>query len=95
MAISVDDVSHVARLARLALSGEEIRLFQEQLGRILKHMEELNSLKTDDVPPTAHILGLTNVLRDDEPRVFENRNDLLEIAPQVEGPYFKVPKVIE
>lgn len=94
MAITEGDVIKVARLARLKITEEEVRLFQDQLGRILRHMEELDSLNIDDVPPTAHVLGLTNVLRQDEPRSFENKKDLLAIAPELEGPYFKVPKVI-
>jgi len=89
------EAARVARLARLKLSGEEIRLYARQLGRVLGHMEELKRLDTDAVAPTAHLLGLTNVLREDEERPFDRPQDLLDVAPESEGPYFKVPKVIE
>jgi aspartyl-tRNA(Asn)/glutamyl-tRNA(Gln) amidotransferase subunit C len=95
MSIEEKEVRHVAGLARLKLADEEVGLYQDQLGRILDHVNELKELDTKDVAPTAHALGLTNVLREDEPRDFEARKDLLALAPESEGPYFKVPKVIE
>jgi aspartyl-tRNA(Asn)/glutamyl-tRNA(Gln) amidotransferase subunit C len=95
MAIEEKDVKHVAHLARLKLAEDELHLYQDQLGRILDHMDELVKLDTADVTPTAHALGLTNVLRKDEPKAFEDRKSLLALAPESEGPYFKVPKVIE
>ena len=95
MGIEEKEVSHIAQLARLKLSKEEIRLFQDQLGRILKHIEDLKKLDTEKVSPTSHVLGLTNILREDEPRPFKDQKRILENAPESEGPYFKVPKVIE
>lgn len=95
MAIDESEVRRVARLARLKLTGEEAATFGEQLSRVLDHMRELESLDTERVPPTAHVLGLSNVLREDEPSPFEGCEKLLENAPVLEGPYFKVPKVIE
>ncbi len=94
MAITEDDVKRVARLARLKLSPEEIKLYVGQLGRILQHMEELAKLDTRKVAPTAHVLGLTNVLREDEVHGCEDPESLLKNAPAAEGPYYKVPKVI-
>ncbi len=95
MAIDESEVRRVARLARLKLTGEEAAMFGEQLSRVLDHMRELESLDTERVPPTAHVLGLSNVLREDEPIPFEGRENLLENSPAVQGPYVKVPKVIE
>ncbi len=95
MAIDESEVRRVARLARLKLTGEEAATFGAQLGRILDHMRELEGLDTEQVPPTAHVLGLSNVLREDEPIPFEGREKLLENSPAVQGPHVKVPKVIE
>lgn len=88
-------VRQVARLARLELSNEEVARFQDQLGKILDTMVELKQIDTSLVPPTSHVLGLTDVLRPDEARPFAHREALLAAAPQREGPYFKVSKVIE
>ena len=95
MEISERDVRHIARLARLKLSEEEVRRYQDQLARILEHMGELGKIDTSATPPTAHVLGLTNVLREDEARLWPDRKALLDNAPSSEGPYYKVPKVIE
>lgn len=95
MAIDESEVRRVARLARLKLSEAETATLGNQLGRILDHMRELGNLDTERVPPTAHVLGLTNVFREDEPIPFEGREKLLENAPVLEGPHIKVPKVIE
>lgn len=93
----IDDkrVRQVARLARLALSDDEVRRFREQLGKILDAMDELKEIDTADVPATSHVLGLSDVLRPDEARPFAHREDLLALAPSREGSYFKVPKVLE
>ena len=95
MALSDQDVAHIARLARLALSDEEKKRFREQLGNILDHVSELKSLDTKGVPPTSHVLPLKNVWREDQVVTPENLEALLSNAPDREGPYFKVKKVIE
>lgn len=95
MSISAEEVAKVARLARLRLAPEEVGRYQDQLGRILDHMEELRKLDTSGVEPTAHVLGLSNVLREDEARAFPEPRALADAAPEREGPYVKVPKVIE
>ncbi|MBI2362205.1 MAG: Asp-tRNA(Asn)/Glu-tRNA(Gln) amidotransferase subunit GatC [Elusimicrobia bacterium] len=95
MPLSPDEVLKVARLARLKLSGAELARFEGQLGRVLEHMADLASLDTGAVPPTAHALGLTNVMRADEPVPFAAQEALLANGPEREGPYLKVPKVIE
>jgi len=95
MSVSDGDVRRIAKLARLRLSEEEVRLYGGQLTKILDAMAELNALDTSNVPPTASVLGAVNVMREDVPRTFEDREALLAGAPDREGPYFKVRKVIE
>ena len=94
MAITDQDVLHVAKLARLSLSPEEVRLYRDQLGRILGLMAELGELDFASVEPTSHVLELSNVLRPDNPKPFEAASEILENAPARKGDYFKVPKVL-
>ena len=95
MSISEEDVRKIAKLARLRLTDDEVKRYQGQLGKILDSMAELNALDTAKVEPTASVLGLSNVLRPDEPKPFKDVERLLSIAPDREGPYYKVRKVIE
>lgn len=95
MAISEEDVRKIAQLARLKLGEDEVRLYQGQFVKILDSMAELSSLDTKDVPPTTSLLGSSNVLREDEPAVFTAAEKLLANAPQREGNFFRVRKVIE
>lgn len=95
MSVSDADVRKIAKLARLRLSDEEIARYGGQLTKILDSMAELAALDTKDVPPTTSVLGTVNVLREDAPKPFEDREALLENAPDRDGPYFKVRKVIE
>ncbi len=95
MKISVDDVRHVALLARLELSPEEEGLLVRQLDTILGYIDKLNELDTEGVAPTSHVLELGAVFRED---VVENRPEteaLLRNAPERSGNFFKVPKIIE
>lgn len=93
--ISQDEVEHVARLARLALQPEETRRFTEQLNAILTYMEQLNAVDTTDVEPTAHVLDLTNVFRDDVGRQTLAIEEALANAPEVAQQYFVVPRIVE
>ncbi len=93
--ISEADVRRIARLARLRLSDEEVRLYQDQLGHIFEHMRELAGLDTSAVSPVTDVSGAAAAHRPDAPHPFEDRQALLSNAPSVEGPYFKVPKIIE
>jgi aspartyl-tRNA(Asn)/glutamyl-tRNA(Gln) amidotransferase subunit C len=97
MNLSRKDVEHVARLARLALTDEEKDRFTTQLGAILTYVEKLKTLNTDNVPPTSHVLPISNVWREDraEPNGLSTTEDLLANAPEREGCLFKVKKVIE
>lgn len=95
MPLSREDVLHVARLARIALSDEEVERFQAQLSDILDHFDVLRQIDTEGVPPTAHTLDLVNVERDDEVRPSMPAEDVLRNAPMREGDYFRVRAVLE
>ena len=92
--ITEAEVRHVARLARLSLSDEEVHLFTGQLAAVLEHAEDVEALDTAGVPPTAHPLHLTNVLRDDEPRPSLDRGEVLRSAPRAEEGRFRVPPIV-
>ena len=92
--ITREDVAHVARLARLSLSDDELDMFTGQLAAVLDHAQDVASLDTAGVPPTAHPLPLENVLRDDEPRPSLDRDEVLASAPAVEDDRFRVPPVL-
>ena len=92
--LSREDVAHVAQLARLALSEEELERFTGQLAQVLDHAADVAALDLSDVPPTAHPLPLANVLRPDEPRPQLLREVVLAEAPEVEDDRFKVPRII-
>ena len=92
--ITREDVAHVARLARLSLSDDELEMFTGQLAAVLDHAQDVASLDTAGVPPTAHPLPLENVLRDDEPRPSLDRDEVLASAPSVEDDRFRVPPVL-
>ena len=89
-----DDVLHVATLARLALTDEEVDLFTEQLAAVLEHAAGVSALDTTGVPPTAHPIPLENVLRDDEVRPGLDREEVLAEAPAAESGRFRVPPIL-
>jgi aspartyl-tRNA(Asn)/glutamyl-tRNA(Gln) amidotransferase subunit C len=89
--IDREQVLHVARLARLALTDEEVDRFGSQLNAILEAVSKVSELDLDDVPPTSHPLDLANVWADDEPRPSLPLEDALANAPDRDGPYFRVP----
>jgi aspartyl-tRNA(Asn)/glutamyl-tRNA(Gln) amidotransferase subunit C len=91
MAITRDDVLHVARLARLDLREDEIERLQGQLNAILDAVGKVSELDLSDVPPTSHPLELTNVLAPDEPRPSLPLEEALANAPEREGNFFRVP----
>jgi aspartyl-tRNA(Asn)/glutamyl-tRNA(Gln) amidotransferase subunit C len=92
--ISRADVAHVARLARLDLTDDELNRFTGQLAAVLEHAGDLAALDTAGVPPTAHPLELVNVLRDDVPRPCLDRDEVLAMAPAAEDGRFRVPKIL-
>jgi len=95
MAITREQVEHVARLARLSFTDDELARFTRQLSSILEYAEQVTALATEDVPPTSHAIPLTNVFRDDEVAPCLPQEKALGIGPEVEDGRFKVPRILE
>ncbi len=95
MALTRDEVLHIAHLARVALSDKDVATFQEQLSEILAHFETLQALATEGVEPTSHPLPLESVMREDEVRPSLPREDVLANAPLSEDGAFRVRAVLE
>ena len=93
--ISLREVEHVARLARLELSSAEKERMRSQLDVILGYIEKLNQVDTTGVPPTTHVLSLVNVMREDEVRPSYPVEAMLANAPDPEGELFRVPRILE
>ena len=92
--ISADDVAHVAALARLKLSDDELERFTHQLSAVLDHAADVEALDIDDIPRTAHPYPLRNVLRADEPEPALDRDEVLAQAPSTEEGRFRVPPIL-
>lgn len=92
--ISREQVQKVAHLARLQLTPEEEEQFTTQLNSILDYFEQLSELDVSDVPPTTRAIDVSNVIRPDVLKPYEPREALLENAPDREGDFFKVPKIV-
>jgi aspartyl-tRNA(Asn)/glutamyl-tRNA(Gln) amidotransferase subunit C len=95
MALTHDEVRHIARLARLGLSEAEVERLRDQLSTILDHFQLLNAFDTDGVPPTAQTFDLVSVERDDQPRPSAGAELVLANAPRREGDYLRVRPVLE
>lgn len=91
--ITIKEVEHVARLARLELSEDEKIKFSKQLGDILDYVNQLNEVNTENVEPMEHALPIYNVMREDEVKVEFTRGELLANAPEEENGFFRVPKI--
>ncbi|HEY3001236.1 MAG TPA: Asp-tRNA(Asn)/Glu-tRNA(Gln) amidotransferase subunit GatC [Kribbellaceae bacterium] len=94
-AISREEVAHLARLARLAVTDEELDVFAGQLDVILGAVARVGEVAADDIPPTSHVVPLTNVLRPDQPRPSIDREAVLASAPAVEDGRFRVPRILD
>jgi aspartyl-tRNA(Asn)/glutamyl-tRNA(Gln) amidotransferase subunit C len=88
------DIAKVARLARLALSEDVLAEYGAQLQDILEHAERVSALPTEGVPPTSHPLPMTNAFRPDEVTDSLDRDEVLAQAPDREGEYFRVPRIL-
>ena len=95
MSVTVEEVRHIARLARLRLTPDEEQLMSKQLSSILDYIEQLNELDVNDVPPMTHVLDLVNATRADEVTQRITHEDALKNAPAADSDYFRVPRVIE
>jgi len=92
--LSPEVVAHVAQLARLDLTDDELALYTSQLAAVLEHAADVEALELDDVPPTHHPLPIVNVLRDDDPRPGLDRDEVLAMAPDAEEGRFRVPRIM-
>ena len=92
--ISADDVRKVAQLARLDLPEERIATYTGQLERILDYVAHLEAVDTEGVPPTTRAVEVVNVTREDEVQPTAVREMLLDLAPQREGDFFRVPRIL-
>ena len=91
--ITVKDVEHVAKLARLELTDEEKLLYTKQLGDVLKYVEQMNEVDTSDVKPMTQVVDFCNVMREDVPNLEISKEALMSNAPDEENGFFKVPKI--
>ena len=92
--ISRDDVAHLARLARLAVTEDELELFAGQLDVILRSVARVGEVAAADIPATSHAVPMTNVFRADEVRASLPRDAVLAGAPEVEDDKFRVPRIL-
>jgi len=94
MRITVQDVEHIAHLAKLSLTEDEKTAYSRQLGEILEYVEKLGELDTSDVEPLSHVMDVTNAFREDAPGDSLPREEALANAPESDGEFFIVPRVI-
>ena len=92
--ITRDEVAHVAKLARLSLSDDELDTYTDQLAKVLGHAEDVEALDVAGVPPTAHPFPLRNVLREDVVGPTLDRDEVLAAAPSTGGGQFEVPQIL-
>jgi len=95
MKLSREEVLHIALLARLGLSEDEVTKFREQLSNILENFEILQQVDTSGVPPTTHVIDLQNVMKSDETASSFPQSEILANAPRRDGNFFRVKAVLE
>lgn len=95
MKLSRDDVLHIARLARVGVTDDDVERFREQLSNILENFEALQQVDTTNVPPTAQSISLQNVMKDDAEAPSLPANQVLANAPNKEGEFFRIKAVLE
>ena len=93
--ITRDQVSKVAELARLKLNSEQLDNHARQIERILEYINQLEKIDTSNVPCTTRAIEVINVVREDNKQTFDNREEILNLAPLREEDFFKVPKIIK
>jgi aspartyl-tRNA(Asn)/glutamyl-tRNA(Gln) amidotransferase subunit C len=94
MPVTIKDVEHIAKLARLEFTEEEKQKFTHQMNQILTYVEQLNKLDTSKVEPLSHVIELSNVFRSDVAKPGLSPDEALRNAPAKTDKFFKVPKVI-
>ena len=91
--ITVKDVEHVAKLARLELTEDEKVLYTKQLGDVLKYVDQMNEVDTSDVKPMTQVIDFVNVMREDKVYYEQTKEELMKNAPDEENGFFRVPKI--
>ena len=91
--ITIKDVEHVAKLARLELTDDEKELYTKQLGDVLKYVDQMNEVDTSDIKPMTQVIDFYNVMREDKVVQEISKEDLMANAPDEENGFFKVPKI--
>ncbi len=91
--ITIKDVEHVAKLARLELTEEEKELYTKQLGDVLKYVDQMNEVDTSNVKPMTQVIDFVNVMREDKVVYEHTKEELMANAPEEENGFFKVPKI--
>lgn len=94
MTMTIAEVQHIAKLAKLSFTAEELKKMARELDAIVGYVEQLKELEVDDVPPTSHVLDLSNVFREDQAEPALPVEEVLRNAPSRKQSYFSVPKVI-
>lgn len=92
--ITKEDVEHIAWLAHIELTEEEKEIFVEQFNRILEFFRKIDEVNTENVPPTYHVIDITNVFRDDEVKESLPKEEALKNAPRREDSFFKSPRIV-
>ncbi len=91
--ITIKDVEHVAKLARLELTEEEKELYTKQLGDVLKYVDQMNEVDTSNIEPMSHAIDFVNVMREDKVIYEQDKEQLMSNAPEEENGFFKVPRI--
>lgn len=91
--ITIKDVEHVAKLARLELTDDEKELYTKQLGDVLKYVDLMNEVDTTNVKPMTQVIDFVNVMREDKVYYEHTKEELMSNAPEEENGFFKVPKI--
>ena len=91
--ITIKDVEHVAKLARLELTNEEKELYTKQLGDVLQYVNQMNEVDTSKIEPMTQVVDFVNVMREDKVVYEQTKEELMKNAPEQENGFFKVPKI--
>lgn len=91
--ITIKDVEHVAKLARLELTDEEKELYTKQLGDVLEYVNQMNEVDTSKIEPMTQVVDFVNVMREDKVVYEQTKEELMKNAPEEENGFFKVPKI--
>ena len=92
--ITPNDVKKVAKLARLEITENQLEIYSDQLEKILNYVSDLEKIDTNNIPPTTRAVEVVNITREDTIQETNIREQILELAPQREGDFFRVPKIL-